>query len=137
MSLINILIAEDNLYDYESAIRKLSYLDSIGKIIHVSDGAKAIEYLFKEGEYSNDPAWIKPDIILLDLRMPKVNGEEVLEKIKSNGTEGIKSIPAIIFTTVEDNFTNKKCFDLGARGFLEKPINTTHLNDMLIMLKLL
>ena len=136
MALINILIAEDNIYDYESAFRKLNYLESTGEIIHVKDGEKAIEYLFQTGEYAGAPGYIKPDLFLLDLRMPKINGEEVLEKIKLDGSEEMKSIPIIIFTTIDDKFTNKKCFESGAKGFLEKPINLTYLKDLLVTLGL-
>lgn len=137
MALINILIAEDNIHDFESIFRKLNYFDSIGEIIHVQDGEKALDYLFKTGEYANNADNIKPDLILLDLRMPKVSGKEVLETIKSDGTDEIKNIPVIIFTSLEDNFTNKKCFELGAKGFFIKPVSLNHLEDMLIMLRLL
>jgi len=137
MALINILIAEDNIHDFESIVRKLNYFGSMGEIIHVKDGEKALEYLFKTGEYANAADYIKPDLILLDLSMPKVSGEEVLETIKAEGTDEIKKIPVIIFTSEEDKFTNKKCFESGARGFFIKPVSLNHLEDMLIMLNLL
>ncbi len=137
MTPINILIAEDNIHDFDSIFRKLNYLGSIGKIIHVLDGEKALEYLFTTGEYANAADYIKPDLMLLDIRMPKVSGQEVLETIKADGTDEIKKIPVIIFTNAEDNFTNKKCFELGARGFFIKPVGLNHLEDMLIMLGLL
>ena len=132
MRLINILIIEDNIFDYESVSRKLSFLDTIGKVIHLDNGEKAIEYLFQTGEYANAAQYIKPDLILLDIELPRLNGKEVLEIIKEKGSDEIKSIPVIFFTSLDDNFNNQKCFELGAKGYLNKPLQINHLKDFLI-----
>jgi len=136
MRFINILIIEDNLYDYESLSRNLSYMDSIGKIIHLDNGEKAVNYLFQTGEYTDPANFIKPDIILLDIELPRLNGKEVLENIKEKGSDEIKNIPVIIFTSLDDNFNNKKCFELGAKGYLNKPIQIKYLKDFLVAFNL-
>lgn len=136
MKLLNILLVEDNEYDAESAIRKLSNMEIISKVIRASDGEEAINYLFQTGEYEKLPDYSKPDLILLDIMMPKIIGTQVLKKIKEEGPEEIKAIPVIMLTTIEDYFTNKECFSLGARGFLVKPIQINYLKDFLISLDL-
>jgi len=132
MRLINILIIEDNIFDYESASRSLGYLDSIGKIIYLDNGEKAIEYLFQTGAYANVDQYIQPDLILLDIELPKLNGKEVLKEIKEKGSEEIKNIPVIFFTSIEDSFNNQECFELGAKGYLNKPIRIDHFKDFLV-----
>lgn len=136
MKSITILVVEDNLFDYETTSRKLNYMGSDNKIIHIADGKNAIDYLFRTGEYTDLNNYIKPDLILLDVMMPKLTGTEVLRKIKKEGTDEIKNIPVIMLTSLEDNFTNKECFNLGVKGFLVKPIQTKYLEDFLIKLEL-
>ena len=137
MRLINILIIEDNIFDYESLLRRLVHLDSIGKVIHLENGEQAIEYLLQTGEYANGKQFVKPDIILLDIEMPRYNGKEVLEQIKEKGSDEIKNIPVIIFTSLDDDFNNEKCFALGAKGYLNKPVQINFLKDFLVAFKLI
>ena len=137
MRSINILIIEDNIFDYESLLRRLVHLDSIGKVIHLENGEQAIEYLLQTGKYANGKQFIKPDIILLDIEMPRYNGKEVLAQIKEKGSEEIKNIPVIIFTSLDDDFNNEKCFALGAKGYLNKPVQINFLKDFLVAFKLI
>lgn len=130
------MIVEDDIYDYESAYKKLSYLNSVGEIIHLTNGQQAIDYLFQTGKYNYPEGFILPDLMLLDIRMPKVNGIELLKKIRDEAADEIKNIPVIIFTSNGDLSNNKQCFELGAKGYLEKPIQLNHLKDMLITLNL-
>ena len=132
MGHVNILIIEDNIFDYESVSRKLRYLDSIGEVIHLDNGEKAIDYLFQTGIYANANDYIKPDLILLDIEMPRLNGKEVLEKIQKQGSDELKKIPVIIFTSLDDNYNNQRCFDLGAKGYLNKPVQINYLKDFMI-----
>jgi two-component system, response regulator len=138
MNKITILIVEDNLFDYESLLRKLGYLNIEFNLIHVKDGEEAIHFLFKEGAYSDEPDHKKPDMILLDVMMPRMNGTDVLRKIREEGSDETKSIPIIIFTKINDNDAiNKECFELGANGFLTKPVSSTQLKDFFIRFKLI
>jgi CheY-like chemotaxis protein len=137
MKLLKILLVEDNEYDAESAIRKLNNMGNISKVIRAGDGEEAINYLFQPGGYENLPDYSKPDLILLDIMMPKIIGTQVLKKIREDGPEEMKAIPVIMLTTIEDYFTNKECFNLGAKGFLVKPIQINHLKDFLISFELL
>ncbi len=136
MKPVTILVIEDDKYDYESVFRKLNYFDSTGKIIHIDDGKEAVDYLFQTGPYANNSNLIKPDLILLDLGLPKITGLQILQIIKEKGTEEIKNIPVIIFTNDETNPDNATCFELGAKGYLNKPIQINQLKDLMIMLSL-
>ena len=137
MNNITILVIEDNPFDYETTFRKLNYMSSVNKIIHKEESETAIAYLFQTGEFDNTDNYIKPDLILLDVMMPKIIGTEVLKKIKKEGSDEIKNIPVIMLTSLTDKLTNKECFNLGAIGFLVKPIQTKYLEDFLIKLDLI
>ena len=137
MKKVNILLVEDNIYDSESTLRKLNYMDSIAQVTRVANGEEALQYLFKKGPYKLNDKMMAPDLVLLDLLMPKVSGMEVLKKIKEEGTDEIRNTPVVVLTSVEDNSINKECFALGAKGYLLKPIQPNYLTDFLIRFNLI
>lgn len=132
MNGITILVVEDNLFDFETTNRKLNYLDSSFNIIHLQDGKKAIDYLFQKGEFENSASYQKPDLVLLDIMMPLLNGLEVLKIIKEEGSPEVKNIPVIMLTSLEDDPSNKTSFLYGAKGFLLKPVRLDHLKDFIV-----
>lgn len=81
---IEILIVEDNMSDAEMTIRALKKNHLANKLVHLKDGAQALDFIFAEGEYAGRKLENVPKVILLDLKMPKVNGLQVLQKLKSN-----------------------------------------------------
>src|SRR6476661_2441291 len=117
---VDILLIEDNKLDAEMTIRALKKNRIANNIIHLSNGALALDFLFGTGSYESRDLNNKPKLILLDLKMPKVDGIEVLAKIKLN--EHTKRIPVVVLTSSKENPDVEKCYDLGANSFIVKPV---------------
>jgi two-component system response regulator len=118
---IEILLIEDNLNDAELAMRALRKNSIANNIIHLKDGAAALDFLFGTGEYHERNINNKPKVILLDLKMPKVSGIEVLEKIKAN--ELTKKIPVVVLTSSKEHPDVEKSYALGANSYIVKPVD--------------
>jgi len=117
---IDILLVENNPGDAEMTVMALNLNNLAGKLLHVKDGAEALDYVFAEGKYTGRQINHKPKVILLDLKLPKVNGIEVLLKIKSD--ERSKNIPVIILTFSKEDPDIQKCYDLGVNSYVVKPV---------------
>jgi len=117
---IEILLVEDNMGDAELTIRALKKRNLANKLIHLENGADALEYIFAEGKYANRDLSSMPKVILLDLNMPKVGGIEVLQKIKSD--ERTKKIPVVILTSSKEDPDIEKCYSLGVNSYIVKPV---------------
>jgi two-component system response regulator len=119
---IEILFVEDSEDDAMLTMRafKKSGLDN--KLHHVKDGAEALDFMYCRGGYASRNFQEHPRLILLDLKMPKVSGMEVLEKIKSD--PNIKSIPVVILTSSQEDPDIKKCYNLGANSYIVKPVDS-------------
>lgn len=118
---LEILLIEDNPSDAELAIRALRKNNIANHITHIKDGAEALEFLFGTGRYDERNIQQKPKVILLDLKMPKVNGIEVLEKIKSN--EQTRQIPVVVLTSSKEHPDVEKSYHLGANSYIVKPVD--------------
>jgi two-component system response regulator len=117
---IEILLVEDNPSDAELTIRALKRSKIVNSLIHLKDGADALDFIFCEGKYADRVMSSKPKLILLDLKMPKVNGIEVLRKIKS--TDSTKAIPVVVLTSSKEDPDIQTCYDLGANSYIVKPV---------------
>ena len=119
---VDLLLVEDNTQDAELAIRELKKHNLSNNLYHVKDGEEALEFIFGTGKYA-DTRNVNhtPKLILLDIHMPKVNGIEVLEKIKSN--EQTKNTPVVILTSSKEDPDIKRCYNLGANSYIVKPLN--------------
>lgn len=115
---IEIILVEDNMDDATLAMHCLREKNLTNKIVHLKNGDEALRYFFSEldGEKCSEA----PKIIFLDLKMPKVDGMEVLSKIKSN--PGTRSIPVVIFTSSNEHPDIARCYELGANSYVVKPI---------------
>ena len=115
---VQILLVEDNPDDVEITRRALS-LGRIANDLHVTrDGQEALDFLFRQGQYGADTP--RPDLILLDLNLPKVNGIEVLERIKTK--DGLCSIPVIMLTVSNRDEDVAKSYKLGSNTYIQKPV---------------
>jgi two-component system, response regulator len=117
---IEILLVEDNKNDAELTMRALIKNNIANKIIHLKDGASALDFLFGKGEFENRDTKNRPRLILLDLKMPKVDGLEVLEKIKANDLT--KIIPVVMLTSSKEHPDVEKAYALGANSYIVKPV---------------
>lgn len=119
-SQIEILLVEDNADDAEMTIHALRKHNLANKLIHMKDGEEALDFLFGTGKFAGRDLSIKPSLILLDLKMPKVDGMEVLGKVKSN--EDTKKIPVVILTSSKEDPDVTRCYELGANSYIVKPV---------------
>ncbi len=125
---LNILLVEDNDDHAELVMRNLSRLDGIDKIVHVSDGAQALEYLFCEGDYIDNLEPL-PNLILLDLRLPKVDGLTVLKTIKES--DKLSMIPTVVFTSSEAERDINLAYKYHANSFVVKPLDAAKFKSLM------
>ena len=117
---VEILLIEDNLNDAELTMRALRKNKITNNLVHLKDGSEALEFLFGTGNFANRDINNNPKVILLDLKMPKVDGMEVLTKIKSN--ELTKSIPVVVLTSSKEHPDIERAYSLGANSYIVKPV---------------
>lgn len=117
----DILLVEDNPVDAEHTIRALNKYNLGNNLIHLKDGAEAIDFIFAKGIYSNGVVENELKVILLDLKMPKVDGLEVLKQIKSD--EKTRSIPVIVMTSSKEEQDIVSYYQHGASSYVVKPID--------------
>ncbi len=121
---IEILLVEDNPNDAELALNNFKKHNLANKIHWVEDGEQAIDYLFATGKYTRRNVKDKPKLILLDLKLPKVDGLEVLQKVKSD--ERLKTIPVVILTSSCEETDIIKSYQLGVNSYIVKPVDFEH-----------
>jgi two-component system response regulator len=117
---IEILLVEDSASDAEMTIKALKKNNLANKLLHLKDGAAALDFIFGEGEFINRNVEDKPRVILLDLKMPKVNGLEVLERIRADVRT--RAIPIVMLTSSKEDPDIKRCYELGVNSYVIKPV---------------
>ncbi|HTH57536.1 MAG TPA: response regulator [Cyclobacteriaceae bacterium] len=118
---VEILVVEDNPEDAELTIRALTKQRLANKIVHLIDGAEALDFIYGRGGYAGRDINQVPKVILIDLKMPKVSGLEVLKQIKSDAR--IKTIPVVILTSSAEDPDIKEAYELGANSYIVKPVD--------------
>lgn len=113
-----ILLVEDNGGDARLAIEALKNGKINNELFHVKDGVEAMSFLNKQGEFAQAP---RPDLILLDLNMPRMDGREVLDAISKNSN--LSTIPIIVLTTSQSELDIMKSYDLRANCYISKPVD--------------
>ena len=119
---IQILFAEDSIDDATLTLRALRKSGLSNPIHHVKDGAEALDFLYCKGIYAERKPNTPLKLILLDLKMPKVSGSEVLEKVKTD--PALKNIPVVILTSSKEDPDIKQCYTSGANSYIVKPVES-------------
>ena len=117
---IEIILVEDSVDDANLVIRSLKKNNLCNSIIHLQDGAEALDFMFAKGIYSERKIEDKPKLVLLDLKMPKVDGLQVLQALKTD--ERTKSIPVVIMTSSREDKDLVESYKLGVNGYVVKPV---------------
>ena len=115
----SILLVEDDPKDVELTLAALAQHNLANKVEVVRDGAEALDYLFRRGQFATRPDG-NPVVVLLDLKMPKVNGLEVLHRIKTD--EKLKTIPVVALTSSRESPDVRRCYDYGVNAYVVKPV---------------
>ncbi len=124
-----ILLVEDNPAHAELVVRSFEEHRIANHIVHVSDGETALEYLFGKGSYEAQESPPLPHIILLDLRLPRIDGLEVLRQIK--GSERLKRIPVIILTTSAAEQDAARAYERNVNSYVVKPIDFSQFTKLM------
>lgn len=118
---VEILLVEDNMGDAELTMRALKKNNMFNKLVHLQDGAEAIDFIFGQGSYTGRKVEHGPKIILMDIKMPKVDGLQVLQKVKSD--DRTKKIPVVMLTSSKENPDIDTSYSLGANSYVVKPVD--------------
>jgi two-component system response regulator len=117
---VEILLVEDSASDAELTIRALKKKHLSNNLIHLKNGAEALDFIFARGAFSGRNPHLVPKVILLDLKMPKVNGLEVLAEIRRH--EQTKTIPVVVLTSSKEDPDIDACYALGVNSYIVKPV---------------
>ena len=115
-----ILLVEDNPRDEALTLRALKKSNIVNEVVVARDGVEALDYLFGTGAYADQDATAMPQLILLDLKLPRVDGLQVLRKIRAE--EHTKRLPVVVFTSSSEEEDMIKSYDLGANSYVRKPV---------------
>jgi two-component system response regulator len=117
----DLLLVEDNPEDLELALRALRKANLAGRVHVARDGAEALDYIFCDGAHADRKVTDGPKVILLDLKLPKVDGLEILRRLK--GDPRTKSIPVVVLTSSKEQSDIVKSYNLGVNSYIVKPVD--------------
>ena len=120
LKLRKILLVEDNPNDVELTLAALEEQNLANRVVVMNDGVEAMEYLLYQGEHKHRVKE-NPAVMLLDIKMPRMDGIEVLQEIKNNPE--LKTIPVVMLTSSREEPDLKKCYELGVNAYVVKPVN--------------
>jgi two-component system response regulator len=118
---VEILLVEDSPYDAELTIRELKRHHLANKLVHVKDGAEALDFVFGTGAYAARDTRQHPKVVLLDLKLPKVDGLEVLKAMKKD--ERTRNIPVVVMTSSQEQRDVVDSYHLGVNSYVVKPVD--------------
>jgi two-component system response regulator len=118
---VEILLVEDNPYDAELTLRALKNKGLANKLLTFPDGVEALDFLFGTGAYAGRNLAVRPKVVLLDLKLPRISGLEVLQRIKND--ERTKTIPVVIMTSSQEESDIVRSYNLGVNSYMVKPVD--------------
>jgi two-component system response regulator len=116
-----ILLAEDNPDDVQLTLRALKKSKIMNEVVIAQDGVEALDYLFGTGKYAGRDTRVQPQVVLLDLKMPRMDGLEVLQRVRSN--ERTRLLPVVVLTTSSEDKDRVESYKLGANSYIRKPVD--------------
>jgi two-component system response regulator len=116
-----ILLVEDNPDDVALTLRALKKSKIMNEVVVAQDGVEALEYLFGTGKYAGRDTKVLPQVVLLDLKMPRMDGLEVLQRVRSD--ERTKLMPVVVLTTSSEDKDRVESYKLGANSYIRKPVD--------------
>ncbi|MGE5315021.1 MAG: response regulator [Acidobacteriota bacterium] len=128
----DILLVDDNPNDVELTLHALKKNGFDGAVQIVRDGAEALDFIFSKGRFAGRPAGSGPRLILLDLKLPKVSGLEVLKRVKSD--EAMRQIPVVALTTSRERRDVDESYRLGVNSYIAKPVDFTEFSEVMRMI---
>ena len=129
-----IMLVEDNPDDEELTVRALKQNNLINDIVVTHDGAEALEYLFGTGKYAGRDTNVLPEVVLLDLKLPKIDGLEVLRRLRAD--ERTRLLPVVILTSSKEESDLMNGYKLGANSYIRKPVDFVQFTEAVKHLKL-
>ena len=130
---VRLMLVEDNQDDYEATMRSLRRNHFVNPVHWCRSGQDALDYLYRQGKHAGRPLAEKPDLILLDLNMPGIDGRQVLTRIKQDPK--LLTIPVIVLTTSADDKDIEKCYAMGANSYVQKPVHFDGLTEAIGRIK--
>lgn len=121
MNKVTILLVEDSPDDVELAMRALRKQNLLNDVVHVEDGVEALDFMYGRGRYQDRDLNEQPKLILLDLKLPRLDGLEVLATIKAD--EKLRHIPIVMLTSSREDPDIKQAYKLGANSYIVKPVD--------------
>ncbi len=116
-----ILLAEDNPDDVQLTLRALKKSKIMNEVVIAQDGVEALDYLFGTGKYAGRDTRVLPQVVLLDLKMPRMDGLEVLQRVRSD--ERTRLLPIVVLTTSSEDKDRVESYKLGANSYIRKPVD--------------
>lgn len=123
----HILLAEDNPDDVKLTLRALKKSRILNEVVVVQDGVEALDYLFGTGKFAGRDMSVMPQLILLDLKMPRIDGLEVLQRIRAD--ERTKLLPVVVLTTSSEDRDKIESYKFGANSYIRKPVDFNQFAD--------
>jgi two-component system, response regulator len=116
-----ILLVEDNPRDEALTLRALKKNNIVNEVVIARNGVEALDYLFATGEYAGRDPEVLPQVVMLDLKLPKVDGMQVLKELRAH--DNTKRLPVVVFTSSSEEEDMIKSYDLGANSYVRKPVD--------------
>jgi len=125
-----ILLIEDNIDDERLTLRALRRNNIMNEVVVACDGQEAIDYLFGTGSFAGRDMSVMPAVVILDLKLPRLSGLEVLRRIRTE--PATKRLPVVVLTSSEDHTQVEESYALGANSFIQKPTDPTEFSEMIL-----
>ena len=122
-----ILLVEDNPDDVKLTLRALNKGNILNEVIVAEDGVEALDYLFGTGKFAGRDTGVMPQVVLLDIKMPKMDGLEVLQRMRAD--ERTKLLPVVVLTTSSEDKDRVESYKLGANSYVRKPVDFNQFAD--------